>query len=138
MNTQHNFTFTILFELKIKKATIDWSIYKTENELNKIKLFGSDERKIMANQLHMKINKINTITDAKEIKLALFLFIIINYNVNFWYDINCSNLTRTFPIGKPHPRLIDAYNVVLRANREGIKKLVSSIKGNDLDKNVEI
>lgn len=50
------------------------------------------------------------------------------------YNGYCSDLTRTFPIGIPHPKLIDAYNVVLRANSEGIKKSVSNIKGNDLDK----
>lgn len=50
------------------------------------------------------------------------------------YNGYCSDLTRTFPIGIPNPKLIEAYNIVLKANLEGIKKSVSNIKGNELDK----
>lgn len=50
------------------------------------------------------------------------------------YNGYCSDLTRTFPIGVPNPKLIEAYNVVLKANIEGIKNSVSNIRGDKLDK----
>lgn len=66
-------------------------MYKTVNELNKIKLLIFNEINIIVIQLHIKINKTKTIIEAKEIKLAFFLFIPIKYNIYFWYEINKKN-----------------------------------------------
>ncbi|MGL4616965.1 MAG: M24 family metallopeptidase [Mycoplasmoidaceae bacterium] len=47
----------------------------------------------------------------------------------------CSDLTRTFPIGKPNSdELIRAYDVVLKSNKTGIKKAKAGITGQKLDK----
>ncbi|MEF9985231.1 MAG: aminopeptidase P family protein [Malacoplasma sp.] len=50
------------------------------------------------------------------------------------YNGYCSDLTRTFPIGKPDQRLIDAYNVVFDSNQTGIEHSCANIIGSDLDK----
>ncbi|MGL5640431.1 MAG: M24 family metallopeptidase [Mycoplasmoidaceae bacterium] len=47
----------------------------------------------------------------------------------------CSDLTRTFAIGKPKSdQLIKAYDVVLKSNKTGIKKAKAGITGQKLDK----
>lgn len=51
------------------------------------------------------------------------------------YKGYCSDLTRTFAIGKPNCiELIKAYDVVLKSNKTGIKKAKSGITGQKLDK----
>lgn len=50
------------------------------------------------------------------------------------YKGYCSDLTRTFPIGTPDQKLIDAYNVVLKSNETGIQSVKYKMNGNELDK----
>lgn len=49
------------------------------------------------------------------------------------YKGYCSDITRTFPIGKPKQELIDAYKVVYKSNTEGIKATKNNIIGAELD-----
>lgn len=50
------------------------------------------------------------------------------------YKGYCSDLTRTFPIGTPHPRLIKAYETVLASNLKGIEAAKYHAIGKDVDK----
>lgn len=51
------------------------------------------------------------------------------------YNGYCSDLTRTFPIGKPSsPKMEEIYNVVRRANKAGISAIKAGISGKELDR----
>ena len=51
------------------------------------------------------------------------------------YEGYCSDLTRTFPIGNPQSdEMSKIYQVVLEANKAGIKAVKAGIKGSKLDK----
>lgn len=49
------------------------------------------------------------------------------------YEGYCSDITRTFAIGNPDQRLIDAYNKVYEANLAGINAIKYKINGNEVD-----
>lgn len=49
------------------------------------------------------------------------------------YQGYCSDITRTFAIGKPDKRLVDAYNKVYEANQAGINAIKYKINGSDVD-----
>lgn len=49
------------------------------------------------------------------------------------YKGYCSDLTRTFPIGNPDQRLIEAYKVVYESNTKGILEAKHKMIGKDLD-----
>lgn len=59
----------------------------------------------------------------------------VTIDIGCKYNGYCSDLTRTFAIGKPKSdELIKAYDVVLKSNKTGIKKAKAGITGEKLDK----
>ncbi|MFH2037046.1 MAG: aminopeptidase P family protein [Candidatus Zixiibacteriota bacterium] len=65
-------------------------------------------------------------------KIAKGDFVTIDYGAK--YNGYVSDITRNFVIGKATPRQKKIYDVVLRANMAGIKKIKSGVSGLDVDK----
>lgn len=49
------------------------------------------------------------------------------------YQGYCSDITRTFAIGNPDPKLVEAYNKVYEANQAGINAIKHKIHGSEVD-----
>jgi Xaa-Pro dipeptidase len=50
------------------------------------------------------------------------------------YQRYCSDLTRTYFFGKPPEEMIDIYNTVLEAQKEGIKAIKEGVNGKEVDR----
>lgn len=61
---------------------------------------------------------------SKEVKKNQFVLIDIGAEK----DLYCSDLTRTFPVGKPSSAEIDVYNIVLEAQLKAIDKVKHGVK----------
>jgi Xaa-Pro aminopeptidase len=57
----------------------------------------------------------------------------ITVDIGCIYKGYCSDITRTFVLGKPTQRMIDMYNLVFKAQAAGVNKIKAGMKGCDID-----
>lgn len=58
---------------------------------------------------------------------------MITLDFGAYYKGYCSDITRTFAIGTPNPKLVEIYNIVLEAQKRGIACLKPGMKAKEVD-----
>lgn len=68
---------------------------------------------------------------ASEKRIEQGDFITLDFGA--YYKGYCSDITRTFAIGEPNPKLVEIYEIVLEAQKRGVACLKPGMKAKDVD-----